>query len=398
MKSFNRLRIALVHDNLNSCGGAERLALTIAATLKELDHFVDLYVLKKTDWDRVRNMTYYDRSVVDNEYVIPFLKMTKTVYSRILNWFARDAIGIHMIRRRNYDLIFATKQILVPIIADMLYMHFPDFLPGFDYLYYADRYFYNIPLRIYSRPLEIMIRMLTALFKSLEYKPLILTNSRFSAMIINKFLRVDALVLHPPVDIERYLPLSQNRDRQDIVVTISRIDPIKNLDVVLEVAKEIKSAKFIIIGSISSYDYYSHLVKKLKTYKLGERVKIVSNATEEQKMEILRKAKVYLHPMKYEHFGIAVVEAMAAGLVPIVHKNSGSWTDIVEFGRYGLGFNDIEELVEKFDTLLSSPGAWMEFALKAFKRAKLFSKRYFKLKLNAILNKFVEHLKSSQDA
>jgi len=60
-------------------------------------------------------------------------------------------------------------------------------------------------------------------------------------------------------------------------------------------------------------------------------------------MELLRKAKIYLHPMKYEHFGITMVEAMASSLVPVVHKSGGLWTDIVEFGRYGFGFKDTEE-------------------------------------------------------
>jgi hypothetical protein len=39
----NALHIALVHDSLNSCGGAERLALAMAKALKELGHSVDLY-------------------------------------------------------------------------------------------------------------------------------------------------------------------------------------------------------------------------------------------------------------------------------------------------------------------------------------------------------------------
>ncbi len=37
----------------------------------------------------------------------------------------------------------------------------------------------------------------------------------------------------------------------------------------------------------------------------------------------MRKSKVYFHPMVGEHFGISIVEAMAAGLVPVVSDVGG---------------------------------------------------------------------------
>lgn len=58
-------------------------------------------------------------------------------------------------------------------------------------------------------------------------------------------------------------------------------------------------------------------------------MRIYTNLSEDLKVKLLSKAKVYLHTMKYEHFGIAVVEAMAAGSIPIVHRYSGSWIDVV---------------------------------------------------------------------
>ncbi len=68
----------------------------------------------------------------------------------------------------------------------------------------------------------------------------------------------------------------------------------------------------------------SRLLKRVKTFKLENHVKIIIIIPEEVKVDILRRAKIYLHPMKYEHFEIAVVKAMAASLVPVVHKSGGS--------------------------------------------------------------------------
>jgi len=89
------MRVALVHDSLNPCGGAERLTLAVARALKELGHVVDLYVVEETDWGKVERITAYNRSVVDSEYVLPPRRVLPTVYGRLVNWFTRDVFGIH---------------------------------------------------------------------------------------------------------------------------------------------------------------------------------------------------------------------------------------------------------------------------------------------------------------
>ena len=384
------MRIALVHDSLNPCGGAERLALAMARALKEMRYRVDIYVLEKTNWDRVERLTPYSRFFIDEEYILPPFKCLPTVYSRLVHWFGRDIIGHHVIKKHGYDLVIATKQVLVPIFADVLYMHFPDFLPGFDYLYYPERYLYNPYLRIYSRPLELATRALLSLFKRLDYKPLILTNSRFSEAVIRRKLGVKAVVLYPPVDVERYLLLSRNRERDNVVVTMGRSEPMKDLDIVLEVAKEVKDAKFIILGVGHSSNYYATLVKKARAYGLEGRVKILLNVSEEQKTEILKKAKVYLHPTKHEHFGIAVVEAMSSGLIPVVHRSGGPWIDVVEFGKYGFSFSTLEEARHVIRGLISlSEGESRVVREKAVEKAKTFSYNSFLRRLNEIISSLI---------
>jgi glycosyltransferase involved in cell wall biosynthesis len=86
--------------------------------------------------------------------------------------------------------------------------------------------------------------------------------------------------------------------------------------------------------------------------------------------------------MRYEHFGIAVVEAMAAGLIPIVHKSGGTWTDIVG-GKYGRGFNSVDELIYHITATIDSQ--YELTATLVTERSRFFSLHAFKTRVNKIL-------------
>lgn len=50
-------------------------------------------------------------------------------------------------------------------------------------------------------------------------------------------------------------------------------------------------------------------------------------------VQIMSQAKVGIHTMKNEHFGIAIVEMMAAGIITIAHESGGPLRDIIQKGK-----------------------------------------------------------------
>lgn len=77
------------------------------------------------------------------------------------------------------------------------------------------------------------------------------------------------------------------------------------------------------------------------------------NAPYDLLVSSLGMAKVGLHTMWNEHFGIGVVEYMAAGLIPVAHKSGGPLLDIVtEYDGKPVGF--LADSVETFADALHS--------------------------------------------
>ena len=63
---------------------------------------------------------------------------------------------------------------------------------------------------------------------------------------------------------------------------------------------------------------------------IRDRIEFFVNLSQEEIIGYMAKAKVGIHTMKREHFGISIVEMMAAGLITIAHCSGGPLMDIIK--------------------------------------------------------------------
>jgi len=111
-----------------------------------------------------------------------------------------------------------------------------------------------------------------------------------------------------------------NRD-PDLLISVGRLAANKRYDRVLRafalVAKRRPTARLVIIGPDQG------LKSSLKQLgiELGivQRVEFQGQVSDEELLHYLRSATVWLSGSSYEAFGIALLEAMAAGCIPVVH-------------------------------------------------------------------------------
>ena len=143
-----------------------------------------------------------------------------------------------------------------------------------------------------------------------------------------------------PIPIFESPDVNINEKRTQVLV-FGRISPEKELEKVFEIASNLK-VKFIISGAVNpgNEKYYENLKRKSP-----KNVEIIPNPSEESKELLFRESKVILHLRRRENFPISLLEGISYGCVPVVPKSGGPWYDIVEYGKYGVGFENENQAI-----------------------------------------------------
>ncbi len=108
------------------------------------------------------------------------------------------------------------------------------------------------------------------------------------------------------------------------------------LEAWLRVAQEQGDLHHFIVGNRAGDPYEERLLAMASDAGLGDRVHLVGNVSEDQKIDLLQRAEVFLHtPVTaadggFEGFGIVYLEAAAAGTVAIGTLDSGAEDAIVD--------------------------------------------------------------------
>lgn len=134
-----------------------------------------------------------------------------------------------------------------------------------------------------------------------------------------------------------------------IVVTVSVLRPGKGIDVLLEAARSVADAQFVIIGDGPKREEWSEAARRAG---IAERVRWAGYRRDVD--AILAGCDLFAHPSVDDAFPTVLLEAMAAGL-PIVASRVGGIPEIVEPDVTGLLVppNDSHALTTSIVALLS---------------------------------------------
>ncbi len=123
-----------------------------------------------------------------------------------------------------------------------------------------------------------------------------------------------------------FLDSTEDARRKKRVVFLSRIDPVKGLDLLLpvwtEIASEFSDWELVIAGPLAGA--YANSIQLLANEIRAPRVSFIGEVLGETKRSLLASASLFVLPSYSENFGIAVAEALAHG-VPVITTTETPW-------------------------------------------------------------------------
>lgn len=367
------MKISVIHPSLNVTGGSEQVCLSLLEGLAERGHNVSLGTFEKTDWARIEK--YFGKVSRPEEEIVCSRHFGMFAYGETMNFYF---LASRMPEDSDVVVVSCTSPWFYAPQAKMLIIYMIPFIKPKQGIW-----------QLYLKPYLFMQRKLLNRVKN----KVLLTNSSFSAEIIANAYSIRPQVLFPPVNTRMFHPST----KENLVVSTGRFVPEKRFEILVEAFKGIrKNVRCIIIGSIGgnrvhqSRLYVARLMKMIEGFDLSDRVELLVNCPFDLLVKTLSRAKVYVHCLENEHFGISIVESMAAGCVPIVHRSGGAYHDITDHDIYGFSFETINELCSIVNFLMEKDNGFEEYSKKAIHRSMCFNKRTFEEKItNLVENKTV---------
>ena len=220
-------------------------------------------------------------------------------------------------------------------------------------------------------------------------------NSLYTKKWLKKLWGVDAKVIYPFVEIPKRI----TNNRENLIISTGRLSPDKNYEFVINSFKKIydsfgKKYNCIIAaaGSKKGKEYHQKLIKIIGKYP----VKIITDLTSQQLKKLYSKSKIFLmgkgigidenkFPTLLENFGMAPVEAMAYGCVPVVLNKAG-YKETVENNKSGFLFDSEDEAIEKLKLLVKDEKLREKMSKQAISRAKKFSLQRMQKEINEMMD------------
>ena len=106
------------------------------------------------------------------------------------------------------------------------------------------------------------------------------------------------------------------------------------------------------------------------------------------------KSKIYRHAMRNEHFGISVVETMAAGLVPVIHRSGASWQDMLRMrqGVHGFSYTTASEAADIIRELIVDERKRRRIVENNMGYLEVFSEEEFKRRISDIVERVYDYI------
>ncbi|KAK3833815.1 MAG: hypothetical protein JOS17DRAFT_682804 [Linnemannia elongata] len=402
------------HPYCNAGGGGERVLWTAIRDIQQkYPHVVsvvytgDKDVNKQDILERVRTRfnINLDPSLVGFEFLKKrfwiedakwprFTLIGQSIGSIILGWEALKCVVPDIwIDTMGYAFTYPAARLFggCQVVA---YVHYPTISSDMIGRVASRESGYNNANEVAKSSFYTVLKLVYYRLFALIYAPVgklchtVMTNSSWTKGHIDSLWGIKSTVVYPPCDTEAFkdFPL---RDRERIVVSVAQFRPEKGhalqLDAMAQLLKDHpeyrqnaggleknpKAVQLVMVGSArdeSDNNRIKQLKEKAAQLGITDNVTFVINASFSELQAWLARSKIGIHAMLDEHFGIGVVEYMAAGLVPVAHNSAGPKMDIVRpYNNEPTGYlaSTPQEFADAIEKVLSAGDSTIDMQLRA---------------------------------
>ena len=210
-------------------------------------------------------------------------------------------------------------------------------------------------------------------------------------------------IAHIPNAVPQY-ELSLNQTKEPLVVDVARIE--KNakrqhllIEAFVSVASEFPDWQLELWGEeqTDGRPYTKELEDLIHKYHLKERVNLCGNT--DDVLSVYQRASIFAFPSAFEGFGLAMTEAMSAGLPVVAYKSCPAVNELVKDGKTGLLVDDgTDALAEGLRKLMKDQELRGKMGRAAHEEMKAYAPEKIWDQWEALMKETVErhHLKGNQ--
>ncbi len=383
--------IALVHEwfTPRSSGGAENVVKVIDDLLTEKKSQPDLFSLVNEE-NLLKSSWLFNRKVRTS-----FIQQLPFGVTHVQKFLPLLPFAIEQLDLGAYPLVISSSHLVAkgvltsPDQLHISYVHTPVRYAWDQMNIYLKRSFFReIGLGPLIRWQLHVLRQWDQLSSlRIDY---LLANSNFTAKRIWKYWRRRSEVLHPPVNVNRFI---WNKPREDFYLSVCRLVPNKRVDLLIRAFNRLK-LPLIVVGDGVEKTYLENIA--------GPTVQILGFQSADKIENLMSQCRAFVYA-GIEDFGIAPVEAMASG-APVIAYGKGGVLDTVKCFNSntakeatGLLFSDqtVNSLVEAVE-FFKEKQLWKTLNPELIRYwANSFSQDSFKYSLEkTIMRVWSEHMNS----
>lgn len=338
------LRVAIVHEWLENYAGSERVLEQLLLCFPSADIFAVVDFVDEAE------RGFLQGRKVQTSFVqrLPFARRHFRHYLGLM------PIAIQQLDLSGYDLVISSNHAVAkgvltgPDQIHVSYVHSPmRYVWDLQHQYLSQMGMDRGLKGMYAR--WLFGRLRTWDVTTAHQVDHFVANSNYIARRIQRTYRRDSRVIHPPVNVDRFLP---SCGKEEFFLMACRFVPYKRAEIVVESFARRRDRRLVVVGGGPDE------ARVRAAARGAPNVEFIGFVDQQALVDLMQRARAFVFAAE-EDFGITLVEAQACG-TPVIAYGRGGANDIVvtEEAEWPTGLlfdrqdpDSISEAVDRFERL-----------------------------------------------